>query len=446
MIKKLNNLSFVFKKKNIFKITSYTLIFFFITLNVYFAIPKLFNYSDKLIIENFKNNNIDIENISKIKYIIFPSPRLRISANNLILKTGILKIEKSEIDIILNKKNILNYKKLNHNKLLITGGIFKVDIKKLHHLFNFIKTNKTKIMFKKSNFIMIQNNKKLFEINNNIIEINPTKNKNRLTINGIFLNHKIFFHLEINKDQKNNISLKIPALDIMSDVSFENKGNINISQGLINLEVFNNFFQLDFTQDENIKINKGFVRNNLINSSLDGYISFKPNFLLNINFQPRIFDIKKLFFIFEKKYFPTDIDRSNLIKKINGSFNFKSFFEGNVTFKNGNILFKDFIVGKKKDIFFDATIFEFGKNKKIHFSLIKKVKYKKSDYNEIKISGFLIPLKSKVVFEKLSYNNKNYSGEQIKNYQEKFENEIVLDSISNIFDELKLNRYFKKYF
>ena len=446
MIKKLNNLSFIFKKKNIFKITSYILIFFFTVLNVYFAIPKLFNYSDKLIIENFKNNNIDIENISKIKYIIFPSPRLQINANSLILKKGILKIEKSEIDIILNKKNILNYKKLNHNKLLITGGIFKVDIKKLHHLFNFIQTNKKKIMFKKSSFIMIQNNKKLFEINNNIIEINPTKNKNKLTINGTFLKHKIFFYLEINRDQKNNMSLKIPALDIMGNVSFENKNNINISQGLINLEIFNNFFQLDFTKDKNIKINKGFVRNNLINSSLDGHISFKPNFLLNINFQPRIFDIKKLFFIFEKKYFSTDIDRSNLIKKINGSLNFKSFFEGNVIFKNGKILFKNFIVGKKNNIFFDGAISKFGKNKKIHFSLTKKIKYKKSDYNEIKISGFLVALKSKVVFEKLSYNNKNYSDEQIKNYQEKFKNEVVLDSISNIFDELKLNRFFKKNF
>jgi len=153
--------------------------------------------------------------------------------------------------------------------------------------------------------------------------------------------------------------------------------------------------------------------------------------------------MEKLFPIIQKKYFSNDTSGLALIKKINGSFNFKSEFDGDVVFDNGTILFKNFRVGKDNFLNFDAKINEFGKKGKIQFSLLKNIEYKRNSTKELKISGFMIPSSSKVTFEKILLDKEIFTAEKIKNYEQKFKREVVNNSLSNIFNEKKIKNFFK---
>ena len=62
---------------------------------------------------------------------------------------------------------------------------------------------------------------------------------------------------------------------------------------------------------------------------------------------------------------------------------------------------------------------------------------------DIEISGFLTPLSSKVIFEKIAIKKETLTTKQIKNYEKKFNYELIDNSISNIFNEKKMNNFFK---
>ena len=443
MNKKLN---LIFKKKKIYKIILYLFLFILFIFFVYFFIPKFFDYSPKLIEESLKkNSNFNIKNISNINYRFFPSPRLRLSANNLGLEEDILEVEDAEIDIILNPSRLFNYKKLHYDKLLIRGGSTNIKINKAIQLLSYIKKNKKKINFKKNTIILLQKNKKLFEINNSIIKINYKNNIEELSVNGLLLNNKISFLLKNKDKNKTSIILKIPELDISTNISLRNEDNFKTFEGLVDLVILNNFFQFNLVKEKKIIINRGFVRNNLINSSFEGEISFKPHFFFNLDINPSKVNIKKIFFIIKKKYFSEDLSGLEIIKKINGSLNFKNIFEGNVIFENNKILFQNFKIGKDASIFFDAKISELGKKGKIEFNLFKNIRHKVNSNKELKISGFITPFSSKVTFEQIVLDKEIFTAKKIKNYEKKFKKEVINNSLSNIFNVLRISNFFKNF-
>jgi hypothetical protein len=439
MRKKLN---FIFKDKKIYKFFLYLLIFFGSCFFIYLFIPKFFNYPSNLIHKSLsKNSNINIKNISDISYKLFPSPRLRLIVDNLEFGENILEVEEAVVDIILNPLGLFNYRALDYNKFLIKEGSVIIEINKITQLFNYLKNNKKKINFKKSNIILLKEKKKLFEINNSLIK---TSNQ-QLNIIGLFLNHKIYFVLKNISDINTEITLKIPELDISSNILLKNNNNFKTYDGLVNVNVLNNFFQFDLTKKKNIKINKGFIRNNLINTSFDGDVVLQPNFFLNLTFVPKVLNIEKLFTIVQNKYFSNDMKKFKIIKKINGIFTFDKMFQGSVTFENGKILFKNFKTKTNNPILFNARISEFGKKGKIYFNIIRTTQNKKSSSKEIKISGFMVPSISRVFFEKLSINDEDYKKEEIKIFESKFKNEITKESLSNIFNEKKINNFFNNF-
>ena len=442
----IKNFKFIFKKKSIYKISFYSLGFFIIVFFSYFLIPNFFIYSPQLIEESLKkNNDINIKNISKINYKAFPTPRLKVSGSNADIKKNILEIDESEIEIILNPIHILNYKKLFYNKIIIKGGSTKINTNNINQLINYFKKNKLKIFLKENNIILVKNDKFLFQINDSKIAISPANNQKQLTIDGVFLNHKIIFLLNSKLREGNNIIIKIPKLDILSSIFLGNKDKFGFLKGSVNFKVLNNFFQFNFTKEKNIKIKKGFMRNNLINSSFEGDVALKPNFFFNLNLEPTILNTEKLFTIIQKEYFSDDVGRLELIKKINGFFTFKKKFQGDIIFKNGEILFKNFKTGKNNSLLFDASISEFGKKGKIYFNILKIIQYRKSPSKELQISGFIDPSNSKIIFKKLLFDKEDYTQEEIKKYEEKFQNEVIQKSLSNIFNETKIDNFFNKF-
>ena len=148
----------------------------------------------------------------------------------------------------------------------------------------------------------------------------------------------------------------------------------------------------------------------------------------------------------QKIYFSDNINNLSLVKKLNGIFNFKSKFEGTIINENGKIFLKDFKVGKNKSLFFNAKIIEFGKKGKIQFNLIKTGKNKRDLKKRIEIIGFLIPTSSKIVFDKFLINGTKLSTEKTKEYENDFKETIIQNSLTNIFNENKINKYFKNLF
>jgi len=424
----------------------YLFSFFFILSATYLTIPKFFNFSINSIKENLKkNNNINIYNNFKVKYKIFPTPRLSIKNIDLSIGKSILEISDSELEIVLNISQILNFKKILYKKLIISKGSLKINLNNIAKLLTIIDKNKKKLTFIENNFIIFQEDKVFFKINNTLTNVSPRKKKKELTLNGNFLNNKIFIKLNSKLNNKNNLVLRIPELDIETRIFFErnNSGNIN---GFFNVEIFNNFLKFNFIKEDNIKLTKGFVRSKLVNTSFDGKITLKPNFFSRLSFKPSILNIEKIFPLIQKTLFSDNPKNLLLIKKINGVFNFSSKIEGKITNKNGEVIFEDFKVGKNKSLVFNAKIIEFGRKGKIYFNLFKTIKYKKNLSKKIEIIGFLIPANSKIIFEKFFIDGRELPSVKNKEYENKFEEEIVLNSLANIFNVSKIDKYLKNLF
>ena len=404
------------------------------------------NFSIESIKINLKNNNnINISSISKVHYKVFPTPRLIIPNSTFTIGKKIIEVNNSELEIILKLSEIFNYKKINYNKLLINNGSSKIKLNNINQLLTDINKNKKELIFKKNNIIFFQNKKVFFTISNALIKVDRPTAKKILTVNGNFLNNKIFIKLSSTLKNKNNLIIKIPSLDISTNVFFEkNKsGNIN---GIFNLEIFNNFLKFNFIKKNNIKLIDGFLRSELINSSFEGEIMFNPNFFSKLDFKTSYLNKKKLFLLVKKNYFSDKSNNLSLIKKFNGIFNFKSKFSGRITNNNGEILFKDFKVGKDKSLYFDARIIEFGKKGKVQFNLIKTFEYKRNLSKKIVVKGFLIPSNSNIIFEEFSINGIELSAKKVKEYENKFEDELIQNYLGNIFSENKIDKYFKSLF
>ena len=439
-------LKFILKDKKKLKLILYFFSFFFVFFVSYLNTPKLINYSIDSIKENLKNNNnITINNISKVDYKIFPTPRLILSNSNFTIGEEIFKIGNSNLEIILNISQILSFKKINYKKLLIKKGFSEINLNNVNQLLAVINQNNRKIIFKENNIIFVQKNEVIFEIKNALIKLKQQEKKRELTLRGNFLNNKIFIRFNSSLKNKNNLILKIPELDITAKIFLE-KNNFENYNGFVNLEIFNNFFKFNFIKKNNIKLSKGFIRSKLVNTSFKGEVTVKPNFFSRIDFNFSILNMEKLFSLIQKMYFSDDINNLFLIKKINGVFNFKSKFEGRITNKNGEMLFEDFKLGKNKTFLFNGKITEFGKKGKLQFNLVKIIKFQRSPPNRIEITGVLIPSNSKVIFEKFMINGTKLSVKKTKEYESEFKDKIIQNSLANIFSEKKIDKYLKNLF
>ena len=442
-IKKINIFS---RDKRKLMVGLYLFSFLLFSFTTYLNIPKLLNFSVVSLKENVKkNNDINIQKISKINYKIFPTPRLSITNANFTVGEEILEVTDSDLEIVLNLSQILNFKKINYKKLVINKGSTKINLNNINQLVTIINNNNKKIVFRENNLIFFKKDASFFEIEDTSINIEQSKKKKELTLNGSFLNNKISIKFNNSLENKNNLILKIPKLDIATRIFFEN--NISGSvKGLFNLKVINNFLKFNFIKNDSLKLSEGFIRNKLISSALEGEITIKPNFFLKLDFEPTTLNMEKLLPLIQKTYFSGSTTNPFLIKKINGIFNFKSKIEGRITNKNGEVVFEEFKIGKDKSFSFSAKIVEFGSKGKVQFNLVKIIKYKKKTLKKIGITGLLQPSNSKIIFEKFSLDGIELSAKKTKEHEDEFKDYVIQDSLANIFKEEKINAYFKNLF
>ncbi len=91
-------------------------------------------------------------------------------------------------------------------------------------------------------------------------------------------------------------------------------------------------------------------------------------------------------------------------------------------------------------------ITEFGKKGKIQFNLTKLIQHKKNLSKKIEITGILIPSSSRVIFERFSVDENKLTAKKTKEYEIRLKDDLIQDSISNIFNENKIEKFLKNLF
>ena len=159
-----NKLNFISNNKKKIRFFSFFFFLSFSFLIGYLMTPKLLNFSIDSIKKNLKdNNNININSISKVDYKIFPTPRLSIIGSNFTIGDEVFEVSNSELEIILNLSQILNFKEVNYKKILVKKGFSKINLNNIYQLLNIIKQNKKKLTIQENNLIFFQKNNFFFE-------------------------------------------------------------------------------------------------------------------------------------------------------------------------------------------------------------------------------------------------------------------------------------------
>ena len=438
-------INFFLKKKNLSVLILYLLIFFLFLIFIYLSSPKFFNISKELLEKNLKtNHNINLSSSTNLKYQIFPTPRIIASDVNLNSEDDILQVENSEISFVLKFNKILDFKNLNYKKLIISKGNLTFDLKSSTNVINFLKKNNKKIIFEKNQLYLTQENEDLIVINNSRIQLNSDNLKKELVLNGLFLDNKINLSLTNVSDKKNNLVLKIPSLDITTNIVFEKNNLTNVYDGTINIQILNNLLFFKFFKDKSFNIEQGYIRNDLINSSILGDIILKPNFFINLTLEPNYLKIKKIFNLINMSFFKEDyLNNIEMLKKINGLVSIKQILNGEIIFENNQIILKNFYNEADNNYVINAQINEYGKKGKIRFQLTKKLNNKDNVTNNIEIIGYLIPFESKIIFNQISLDNVEYSIDQVEELETKFNKEVIEKSLDNLFEKAKLDNFFK---
>ena len=116
------------------------LIFISLT-SIYLIIPKYFDYSkkEKAIISTLeKNYHFETIDITNIKYLIFPTPRLNIDINKFNIENEMLSIKKGSFEALISPSDIYNYKELKFKKLNLNEAYLTIEIKKLIQLTKYL--------------------------------------------------------------------------------------------------------------------------------------------------------------------------------------------------------------------------------------------------------------------------------------------------------------------
>ena len=415
------------------------------------SIPKFFNISQVILEKNLKlKNSINITSSTKFSYKIFPTPRIIASGVNFKSVDDIFEMKNSEISILLKINKILDFNNLDYRKLIISGGDLLLDIKNINKILNYIKKNNKEIFFDKNKILLTRNEVSFINIDDARIKINIKKIKKELILKGLFLNNRITLHLSNLLDEKTRVKVKIPNLNTNIDIFFEKDVNRNNYNGTINLKFFNNLLFLKFLKEKYFKIKQGYIRNDLVSSSIAGSIITSPSFFLDLNLEPNYIRFNKIFNLIKLNFFSENyLDAHEIIKKINGTIQFQKNFNGTIYIENNKVSLKNFMIASDNTFLVNARFNEYGEKGKIRFELIKKLIIKKKgkveSFKNIEISGYIIPFDGRITLNQISLDKVDYSDDEVEGFERKLNEEVINNSIDNLFNKPKINDFFKNF-
>ena len=149
----------------------YVFSFIFLTLFLYLGIPFFFDYKnnqsdlEKKIFENF---DLSLSFTSKVKYNIFPSPRLNLENVEILSFSENSKNIGSVKKVILKIpfKRLVSLKKLDFDSIELIGAVINIKTSEINNFKNYLnnKAHEKPIQFTKSKINLLDKTKLLFNI------------------------------------------------------------------------------------------------------------------------------------------------------------------------------------------------------------------------------------------------------------------------------------------
>jgi len=450
----------------------YVFSFIFLTLFIYLGIPFFFDYKnnqsdlEKKIFENF---DLNLNFTSRVKYNIFPSPRLNLK------NVEILSFSKSSENIGSVKKVILkipfkklvSLKKLNFDSIELIDAVIDIKTSEINNFKNFLnsKVREKPIQLTKSKINLLDKTKLFFNIDIKKLRISGKSLFNKLDLKGRIFDTKVKINYQ-NKNSKKNVEIWLPEIGLNSKLSINpDKTNNETIYGRVSVFFPSNQIYLNYILRNKIfNITSSKLANNYFKGQLFGDLIFFPFSTFDLKLD---IDLLKFKNILNSRFVNNDKFLSQLIpinKKINGniifnvdkiasSSNIISSGNANLEFKNSVLIIEEIklIINKIGDIKLTGKIFQQKKKKVFIFNT--KINL---DSPEIFYSRFLIPKKNRIdllpinLFGKIdlkSYKiklDKIYLGKALK--QEELDEDklfFLQEKINEIFSQNSLNNILK---
>ena len=472
------NIYLIIKKYSRFKVTLlYLLAIIIILPTIYLSIPAFFDYEkSKKIIEDkiYSEFNLKSSIQGKINYSFIPSPRIKVK--KLIIKDFLDKNKNlGEVELAVLKipfKNLATFKDINFKKIEIKKFKGDVDLNKLSQYRKFFKEN-----FKSKNFTLIKStfnlndkNKHLATLRNTRIDFNNEENFNEIELKGKLFEKNILINFK-DKSKLNSPSvvfIKYPSLNFRTSIVLFNPDSENNANGKASF--FLNRFKGNISfllKNSSIKIKDGNIRNRFVNGKILGDITFFPFFNFDLDLNLASLNFRSLVKILVKMSNQNINDFLILNNKINGNLNIfinkiytsskiiKSL-ESRVKFSNRDIIIDQMLFDLGKLGAADITGRIKNKDNKINFIFKKNLfldnpKYffnkfsvynKNSNPQNLFISGRFNFTKPKIYISELITDSK-LSEDDKSFYQEEFNQMLLENGYSSLFDFFKLKEFVK---
>ena len=446
----------------------YAFSFIFLTLFIYLGIPFFFDYKnnqsglEKKIFENF---DLNLSLTSKVKYNIFPSPRLNLKNVEILSFSESFKNIGSVKKIILKIpfKRLVSLKKIDFDSIELIDAVINIETSEINNFKNYLndKAREKPIQLTKSKINLLDKTKLLFNIDIEKLRISGKGLFNKLDLRGRIFNTKIKINYQnknFNKNSEKNVEIWLPEIGLNSKLSINpDKKNNETIYGKVNIFFPSNQIYLDYILRNKIfNISSSRLTNNYFKGRLFGDLTLFPFSTFDLKLD---IDLLKFKNILNSRFINNNKFLSQLIpinKKINGniiinvdkvasSSNIINSANANLEFKNSVLIVREvkLIINKIGNIKFAGKIFQ--QKKKIVFIFNIKIKL---DNPKAFYSRFLIPKKNRIDLVPINLlgkiNLESYEVKLDKIYLENALNQEELDEDKLFFIQEKINEIFSQ--
>ena len=442
----------------------YVFSFIFLTLFIYLGIPFFFDYKnsqsdlEKKIFENF---DLNLSFTSKVKYNIFPSPRLNLKNVEILSFSESSKNIGSVKKVILKIpfKKLVSLKKLDFDSIELIDAVINIKTSEINDFKKYLndKAREKPIQLTKSKINLLDKTKLFFNIDIKKLRISGKSLFNKLDLKGRIFDTKVKINYQ-NKNSKKNVEIWLPEIGLNSKLSINpDKTNNETIYGRVSVFFPSNQIYLNYILRNKIfNITSSKLANNYFKGQLFGDLILFPFSTFDLKLD---IDLLKFKNILNSRFINNNKFLSQLIppnKKVNGniivnvdkiasSSNVINSGNANLEFKNSVLIVKEFklIINKIGNIKLAGKIFKQKKKKVFIFN--SKINL---DNPEIFYSRFLIPKKNRIDLVPINLIGKiNLESYEIKLDKIYLENELnrkELDEDKLFFLQERINEIFSQ--
>jgi len=446
----------------------YVSCFVLLTLFIYLGIPFFFDYKNNqsdLERKIFENFDLNLSITSKVKYNIFPSPRLNLKDVEFLGFTESSKNIGSVKKVILKIpfKRLVSLKKLDFDSIELIDAAINIKISEINNFKNYLnnRVREKPIQLTKSKINLLNKTKLLFNIDIKKLRISGKSLFNKLDLKGRIFDTKIEINYQnknFNKNSEKNVEIWLPEIGLNSKLSINpDKKNNETIYGRVSVFFPSNRIYLDYILRNKIfNISSSRLTNNYFKGRLFGDLILFPYSTFDLKLD---IDLLKFKNILNSRFINNNKFLSQLIpinKKINGniiinvdkvasSSNIINSANANLEFKNSVLIVKEvkLIINKIGNIKFAGKIFQQKKKKVFIFNIKIKLDNPKAFY-----SRFLIPKKNRIDLVPINLlgkiNLESYEVKLDKIYLENALNQEELDEDKLFFIQERINEIFSQ--